>query len=80
MDEIRKPRHYTQGPIEFIDAIESMLSQSSGDPVDFCRGQAVKYLWRLPHKGKPLEDAKKAQFYIDRIVAKLTTDADHGKD
>lgn len=40
----------------------------------------MKYLWRLPHKGKPLEDAKKAQFYIDRIVAKLTTDADLGKD
>ena len=75
MDEIRKPRHYTQGPIECIDAIESMIGEESA--IDYCRAQAVKYLWRLPHKGKPLEDAKKAQFYVDRIIEKLN--ADNGK-
>lgn len=72
MDEIRKPRHYTQGAVECIDAIESMIGDESA--IDYCRAQAVKYLWRLPHKGKPLEDAQKAQFYVDRIIGKLNAD------
>ncbi len=76
MEDVTKPRHYTQGTIECIDAIESMIGQQSA--IDYCRAQAVKYLWRLPHKGKPLQDAQKAQFYIDRLVEKLR--ADNGED
>ena len=37
----------------------------------FCKGNAVKYLWRMGLKGDLLEDAKKAQWYIDRIVKTL---------
>lgn len=29
----------------------------------------VKYVSRFPFKGKPIEDLKKAQFYINRLVA-----------
>ena len=76
MDAVKRPAHYTTGHVECIDAIESMIGDDSS--IDYCRAQAVKYIWRLPHKGKPLQDARKAQFYIDRLVEKLI--ADNGKD
>ena len=69
MDEIDKPKHYTQGKVECLDAIDSMLEDSSR--IDFYRSQIVKYMWRLRDKGDPLKDAKKAEFYLGRLIGKL---------
>ena len=33
--------------------------------------QVVKYIWRSPLKGKPLEDLQKAQFYLNRLIEKV---------
>lgn len=57
------PAHYKQGGIECIDAIESL-----GIGEAFCRGNAIKYLWRVGRKGSAVEDAKKAAWYVDRLV------------
>ena len=46
-----------------------MLEESSR--IDFYRTQIVKYMWRLRDKGDSLKDAKKAQFYLDRLIQKL---------
>ena len=70
MDEIDKPKHYTQGKVECLDAIDSMFEESSR--IDFYRSQIVKYMWRLRDKGSPLKDAQKAQFYLDRLIQKLS--------
>lgn len=59
------PSHY-QGDVECIDALESI-----GVGVDYCRGNAIKYLWRLGKKGGALEDARKARWYIDRLIKQL---------
>ena len=69
MNDISKPKHYTQGSVECLDAIDSMLDESSR--IDFYRSQIVKYMWRLRDKGSPLKDAKKAEFYLDRLIQKL---------
>ena len=69
MDEIDKPKHYTQGKVECLDAIDSMLEESSR--IDFYRTQIIKYMWRLCDKGSPLKDAKKAKFYLERLIEKL---------
>ena len=69
MDEITKPKHYTQGSVECLDAIDSMLEENSG--IDFYRTQIVKYMWRLRDKGSPLKDTKKAKFYLERLIEKL---------
>ena len=69
MNEISKPKHYTHGNVECLDAIDSMLDESSR--INFYRTQIVKYMWRLRDKGSPLKDAKKAQFYLDRLIQKL---------
>jgi len=36
---------------------------------DFCAGNAIKYISRYKYKGKPLEDLKKAKWYIERLIA-----------
>ena len=70
MDEITKPKHYTQGTVECLDGLDSMLEESSR--IDFYRSQIVKYMWRLRDKGAPLKDAQKARFYLERLIQKLS--------
>jgi hypothetical protein len=63
-DPVQNPSHYTQSDhMECIDALRAML----GDPVfnAYCRGHAVRYLWRAPSKGNCIQDLKKARQYID---------------
>lgn len=61
-DQINSPKHYTHGTIEVIDFIEDQQ-------MDFNLGNAVKYLARHRFKGRPLEDLKKARWYVDRLIA-----------
>ncbi len=35
---------------------------------DYCHGNAIKYLWRLGHKGDPLTDARRAGWYVSRLI------------
>ena len=37
----------------------------------YLQGQALKYLIRMWCKGNALEDARKAEWYIGRLIAKL---------
>ena len=39
MDEVREPRHYTQGPIECTEAIDLMIGEESA--IDYCRALAA---------------------------------------
>ena len=69
-DPVNHPSHYTAGGVECIDAITAALCKYE-DPVDaWLAGQVIKYLWRAPLKGKYKEDIEKAQFYLNRLVAK----------
>jgi len=58
------PRHYTVGRIEVIDAIEDWK-------LNFHLGNVVKYVARAAHKGKLLEDLRKARWYLDRLISRL---------
>ena len=65
-DPVESPSHYTDGAIECIDAI-----QSSMDSLSFCgylKGNVEKYLWRYKLKEKPIEDLKKARWYLDKLI------------
>ena len=46
-DQVNHPSHYTQGPIECIDAIASALGHEAF--VQFLRGQVIKYMLSLIH-------------------------------
>lgn len=70
-DAVNHPPHYAgNGSIECIQAIEAM--QPIGVPgADFCRGNVTKYLWRLGQKDESLQDARKAQWYLNRLISIL---------
>ena len=69
-DPVNSPNHYLAGSIECIDAIEA--SASSADAFrGYCKGNVQKYLWRMENKGKPKEDAMKAQWYLNKLISKL---------
>ena len=70
-DMVNHPAHYTAGKVECIDALESMVSGYKDTIQAGLAWQVVKYVWRLPLKNNALEDAKKAQFYLDRLIKKL---------
>ena len=58
-DAVNHPKHYTWGPVEVIEITERL---------GFCLGNVVKYVLRADHKGKPIEDLKKAQWYLEREI------------
>ena len=62
-DVVNKARHYNNHPsgVECITIVEHM---------NFCCGNAVKYIWRAGLKGDEIEDLKKARYYIDREIAR----------
>jgi len=58
LDIVNHPKHYTQGKIECIDAIEAAVSELSGlDAV--CTANVIKYVWRWKSKNGST-DLKKA--------------------
>lgn len=62
-DSVNHPQHYTDGKIEVIEYIEDKK-------LDFCLGNAVKYISRAGKKDKNkfVEDLKKAIWYIERRI------------
>lgn len=65
-DPVNHPSHYTQGKIECIDFI-------TDKKLNFCRGNAVKYIVRagLKDPSKEIEDLEKAVFYLNREIQDL---------
>ena len=63
-DSVNHPKYY-QGKIEVIDFIEDKH-------LGFNLGNCVKYISRhqLKHKDNPLEDLKKARWYLDREISR----------
>ena len=65
-DSVNNPPHYNYGKVECIEAIEeSMTSESFRG---YLKGNCMKYLWRYERKGKELEDLRKAQWYLDKLI------------
>lgn len=68
-DTIDSPSHYTQGALYGIECIQAMEAQSTPDEfAGYLRLSAVKYIWRFRDKGKPLEDLRKARWFLDRLI------------
>ncbi len=67
-DMVDSPTHYNQGDIECIDAIRSALGTEGF--LAYCRGNAIKYLWRAGLKGEASEDLAKAKKYLEFIEEK----------
>ena len=71
-DSVNHPAHYTSGEIECIDAIEAALGPIGF--VDYCRGNAMKYIWRADLKSNTVEDMRKAAWYCERAAKTLNNE------
>jgi len=58
-DAVNNPDHYQQFPVEVIEITEHL---------NFCMGNAVKYILRADFKGNAIQDLEKARWYIDREI------------
>ena len=67
-DNVNTPPHYNQAGIECLDAIAA----ATGDGYEYyLQGNIIKYLWRYRYKNG-VEDLKKAQFYLNRLIETKT--------
>lgn len=67
-DPVNHPKHYTSHPsgVECIQITEHL---------NFCLGNAVKYIWRAGEKdqAKEIEDLEKASWYLLREIKRRKT-------
>jgi len=63
-DPVNHPTHYTNHPsgVECIQVTQHM---------NFCIGNAMKYLWRAGNKGDYIEDLRKAKWYIEQDIPRV---------
>lgn len=60
-DTVNGPAHYVYSDIEPIAVIEAWR-------LDFCLGNAIKYIARCDHKGSKVADLQKAAWYVARAI------------
>ena len=71
IDLVNHPPHYTAGAMEAIDVIEGAIADAPFPVGGYLQGQVLKYVLRLWLKGNASQDAKKARWYLDRLIARL---------
>ena len=69
VDVVNSPSHYKSGGIEAIEGIEASMGPEAY--AGYLKGSVMKYLWRYEKKGKPIEDLKKARWFLDRLIQKV---------
>ncbi len=71
VDTVNSPPHYTTSGLECIEAIRASTAEGYQY---YLQGVILKYLWRYRHKGKPVEDLKKAEWYLKRLIEEIKND------
>lgn len=66
-DMVNHPQHYKTGKIECIDCISAVVNMYDGEQA-YDVGQVIKYLYRAPTKMNFMQDLKKAQWYLNRLI------------
>ena len=70
-DRVNSPSHYTSGRMEAIDIIEDAIATAPTPGKGLLQAQVLKYILRLWLKDDPAEDAKKAEWYLRRLIDSL---------
>jgi len=73
MDLVNNPPHY-QGEVEAIDSIKASMSYEAFK--GYCQGNALKYVIRYNRKNG-VEDLRKAQWYINRLIKEIEKNGQH---
>ena len=67
-DPVNHPDHYTSHP-SGVECVEITKYH------DFLTGNSLKYIWRHQYKGHPIEDLKKAVWYLNKRIEMLENEA-----
>lgn len=70
-DPVNRPNHY-QSKVEAIDCIEAAVGDLSGEE-GFLTGSVIEHMYQW-HKKNGVEDLKKAQMYLNRLIVRETGD------
>jgi len=68
-DKVNSPSHYLKGRKETIDVIQDGMTDDEYH--GYLKGNVLKYVSRYKFKGEPLEDLKKAQWYLNRLIKEV---------
>ena len=68
-DLVNTPSHYRQHDLEAIDGIKGSMSREEFK--GYLKGAALKYLWRYQYKKEPVEDLRKAKWYLDKSLKEV---------
>ena len=68
-DAVNHPSHYTGAGIECIEAIKASMTPDA--LAGYLKGNVQKYLWRYEKKVNPVEDLKKARWYLDYLINEM---------
>lgn len=69
-DPVNNPQHYKShlSGIEVIQITEHL---------NFCLGNAIKYILRADHKDNPMQDLQKARWYMERELQRRASADGH---
>lgn len=70
-DPVNHPNHY-QGKVEAIDCIEAAVDGLPGEE-GYLTGNVIEHMYQW-HKKNGIEDLKKAQWYLNRLIVRETGD------
>lgn len=66
-DMVNHPKHYTKGGIETLDFILAKVEGLTPQEA-FLFGQIIRYVSRYNDKFNPVEDLKKARFFLEKLI------------
>ena len=70
-DLVNHPPHYNKGKYEAIEVIDDAIDEAPTAQLAYAHGNTIKYTLRLWYKDKALEDAKKARWYLNKIIENI---------
>ena len=77
-DYVNNPPHYSGEKFQCVDVMENVFGKEA--LINFCILNSFKYLWRYNKKFNPIEDLKKAQWYLNKAISLYSnpTDSSNG--
>lgn len=68
-DPVQKPEHYSYGSIECVEYLYDNMPMEAF--IGGLEWNVKKYLHRWRYKEKPLQDLRKAQWYLTKLIETL---------
>ena len=69
-DSVNSPPHYQNGTMETIEIMENQMSVERF--LGYLEGSIIKYISRYEYKKNPIEDLKKAEWFLRKLIEKRT--------